>query len=221
MERYLNNENLKFSVILISASELKRVEIEDLHGIPVILIEKEQDSSNSNSNIYENVVDVLYSPIEKSRLYAVLAELVSNKKRSNTDLVKSKLRILIVDDNRQNTNLIKGLLEQLGYTNVSMMPNGFEIMDKLKTGVATIDYDLILMDFYLPKWTGDQLTVAIKKKVKGIYIVGMTASTNVDIKKKAFQAGMDAFLWKPLDAKELETLLEIVVKKKGYVTSRQ
>jgi hypothetical protein len=30
---------------------------------------------------------------------------------------------------------------------------------------------------------------------------------------------MDAFLWKPLDAKELTTLLEIVMKKKGYIST--
>ena len=51
----------------------------------------------------------------------------------------------------------------------------------------------------------------------GPMIVGMTASTNVETKRKAYAAGMDAFLLKPLDRKELGTLLRLIMQKRGLV----
>jgi PAS domain S-box-containing protein len=233
IQKYLENQSLKFSIILIDTTLLNKLrdnirlyEKIKKENLNIICVENGEDGelSDRKSSIGidqddDSVYATFQKPIEKSRLYASLVQLLIDQKKSISINIKSKLKILVIDDNRQNSALIKNLLEQIGYTNIQMMPNGFELVDKLKAVVPTnMDYDVILMDFYLPKWTGDVLTTMIKKKIKDPlkcpHIIGMTASTSADVKKKGFQAGMDAFLWKPLDRKELESLLEIIMRKK-------
>lgn len=233
IQKYLENQSLKFSIILIDTTLLNKLrdntrlyEKIKKENLKIICVENGEDGelSDRTSSIGidqddDSVYATFQKPIEKSRLYASLVQLLIDRKKSISVNIKSKLKILVIDDNRQNSALIKSLLEQIGYTNIQTMPNGFELVDKLKAVVPTnMDYDVILMDFYLPKWTGDVLTTMIKKKIKDPlkcpHIIGMTASTSTDVKKKGFQAGMDAFLWKPLDRKELEALLEIIMRKK-------
>jgi PAS domain S-box-containing protein len=225
IQKYLENQSLKFSTIILDISLLSRVrnntklyEKIKKENLKIICVEDGETIDHNCNQDDDSVYATFQKPIEKSRLYASLVQLLIDRKKSISINIKSKLKILVIDDNRQNSTLIKSLLEQMGYTNIETMPNGFELVDKLKTTNFENSYDVILMDFYLPKWTGDVLTAMIKKKIKDPlkcpHIIGMTASTSADVKKKGFQAGMDAFLWKPLDRKELESLLEIIMRKK-------
>jgi CheY-like chemotaxis protein len=225
IQKYLENQSLKFSTIILDISLLSRVrnntklyEKIKKENLKIICVEDGETIEHNCNQDDDSVYATFQKPIEKSRLYASLVQLLIDRKKTISINIKSKLKILVIDDNRQNSTLIKSLLEQMGYTNIETMPNGFELVDKLKTTNFENSYDVILMDFYLPKWTGDVLTAMIKKKIKDPlkcpHIIGMTASTSADVKKKGFQAGMDAFLWKPLDRKELESLLEIIMRKK-------
>lgn len=235
MRVYLKNQSLTFSIVLMNTTLIPEMTSEHkkyLEGIPVIGLDPPLDTSVSNSagsdsgesggsneNDFECAF-VFTKPVEESKLYSTFVKLLFDRNETNCIALKKKLRILVIDDNLQNMNVISGQLNQMGYTNVSKMSNGIELIKELKKS-DELNYDIILMDYYLPKFTGDTLTQIIHKKIKDEFkrpvIVGMTASTSVETKQKAFAAGVDAFLLKPLNRKELDTLLVLIMKKKGLI----
>ncbi len=72
--------------------------------------------------------------------------------------------------------------------------------------------DLILMDVQMPKMDGFEATMAIRKKEektgKHVPIIAMTAHAMPEDKRKCFEAGMDDYLTKPLNPKELFDTIE-------------
>ncbi|MFZ3273321.1 MAG: PAS domain S-box protein [Lutibacter sp.] len=118
-----------------------------------------------------------------------------------------ELSILLVEDNKTNQLLAKTRLERWK-CNVDIANNGIEGVKKVQKNM----YDLILMDIQMPIMDGYEATKIIKndisKKVAQIPIIAMTAyATNVDI-KRAKNAGMDDYIFKPFKPKELYTILE-------------
>jgi len=77
--------------------------------------------------------------------------------------------------------------------------------------------DLILMDVQMPKMDGLETTMAIRKKEaktgKHVPIIAMTAHVMLEDKKKCFDAGMDIYLSKPLNTKELFDTIENLTNK--------
>lgn len=223
MKMYLKNRTLNFSIVLLNTIVVPSLKVEHhklLEKIPIIGLNPPLTDSTEDETIAGFEFEFVFSkPVDQTRLYSACVKLLIDRKSEVGDDVKKKLRILIVDDNYQNTVLISGQLQQMGYTNIAKMANGYEIIKELKKSSPELNYDVILMDFYLPKFTGDLLTQAIKKKIKEPrpMIVGMTASTSVETKRKAFAAGVDAFLLKPLNRKELSTLLMLIMKNKGLI----
>ena len=118
-----------------------------------------------------------------------------------------ELSILLVEDNKTNQLLAKTRLERWK-CKVDIANNGIEGVKKVQKNM----YDLILMDIQMPIMDGYEATKIIKndisKKVAQIPIIAMTAyATNVDI-KRAKNAGMDDYIFKPFKPKELYTILE-------------
>jgi CheY-like chemotaxis protein len=118
-----------------------------------------------------------------------------------------ELSILLVEDNKTNQLLAKTRLERWK-CKVDIANNGIEGVKKVQKNM----YDLILMDIQMPIMDGYEATKIIKndisKKVAQIPIIAMTAyATNVDI-KRAKNAGMDDYIFKPFKPKELYNILE-------------
>ena len=97
---------------------------------------------------------------------------------SDSGLFDNQL-ILLVEDNRINQTVAKGVLEKLNLQ-CDIAQNGLEALDKLK-GVRGKDYQLVLMDVQMPEMDGYQATQAIRAGEAGeqfqqIPIVAMTAN---------------------------------------------
>jgi len=73
--------------------------------------------------------------------------------------------------------------------------------------VQTGDYDMVFMDLQMPEMDGYQAASAIRalhgEKYQKLPIIALTASAMLDIKDKAFTAGMNDYLSKPFNPKEL------------------
>ena len=71
------------------------------------------------------------------------------------------------------------------------------------------DYDIVLMDLQMPHMDGYEAAAAIRSlpgdKFKQIPIIALTASAMLDIKHKAFAAGMNDYVSKPFQPEELYT----------------
>ena len=81
-------------------------------------------------------------------------------------------------------------------------------------------YDLILMDIQMPNMDGYQATQCIRhlndKKKEEIPIIAMTANAFEEDKKRAFDAGMNEHIAKPIDIEKLRvTILSVLNKQKN------
>lgn len=108
----------------------------------------------------------------------------------------SKGRILIVDDNIDNQDLVRYLLEQADYEVMTAM-DGREGLQK------TLDLkpDLVLLDLSMPEMDGWDVARALRAEPKAanICIVALTAHILPGDRKKALDAGCDGYISKPLD----------------------
>jgi signal transduction histidine kinase/CheY-like chemotaxis protein len=112
------------------------------------------------------------------------------------------LRVLLADDNLVNQKLAVRLLEKRGH-NVFVAGNGLEALDAWKRE----SFDLALMDVQMPEMGGFEATALIRESEKTtgrhLPIIAMTAHAMKGDRERCLQAGMDAYVSKPLDSQKL------------------
>ncbi len=110
--------------------------------------------------------------------------------------------ILVVDDNAQNTRLVSFLLSSRGYA-VKSAGSADEALAALALEVPR----LILMDLQLPGMDGLTLTRQLKAdpRTRDTFIVAFTAYAMKGDEARAFEAGCDAYITKPIDTRTLPT----------------
>jgi two-component system, cell cycle response regulator DivK len=114
-------------------------------------------------------------------------------------------KILIVEDNELNLDMLTRRLERKGYTVVSAM-NGEQGLF-----MATAEHpDLILMDMSLPGMDGWEATQRIKADpvIKSIPVIALTAHAMVGDREKSLQAGCDDYDTKPVEFSRLLQKIE-------------
>lgn len=118
-------------------------------------------------------------------------------------------RILLVEDNRLNIEVEKGILEKKGFL-VEVAKNGKLAVDMVEASEENY-YDLILMDIRMPVMDGNEATQKIRnlsrKDTKFIPIFAVTANAFYEDMEQALEAGMDAYITKPVNIEELFGLL--------------
>jgi signal transduction histidine kinase/CheY-like chemotaxis protein/ABC-type phosphate/phosphonate transport system substrate-binding protein len=117
-------------------------------------------------------------------------------------------RLLVVEDNAVNRKVIEALLSRLGIT-VRSVENGQLAVEALAAGEAP---DLVLMDVQMPVMDGITATRAIRRhegeaQQVRVPIVALTAGAFEDDRRHCLEAGMDDFLVKPVNLKDLEAML--------------
>jgi CheY-like chemotaxis protein len=126
--------------------------------------------------------------------------------REAPSAVIGPLRILVAEDNVVNQKVACHLLEKLGHS-VVLASNGRQVLDILERQCP----DVILMDVQMPEMGGLEATAAIrlKEKERGghIPIIGLTAHALSGDREKCLQAGMDAYLAKPVHREDLTRVL--------------
>jgi len=115
-------------------------------------------------------------------------------------------RILVAEDVAVNRTLALHQLRKLGYE-ADAVANGLEALQNLKSR----PYTLVLMDGHMPEMDGFEATLRIRAlagAVRDIPIVAMTADALSGDHAKCLSAGMNDYISKPVDMKELERVLE-------------
>jgi len=121
--------------------------------------------------------------------------------------------ILVAEDNKTNQTLIKLILMDYGIRH-DIANDGVQAVEMFKKG----DYDLVLMDENMPELNGIGAMLQIKEYEKenalsSTPVVALTASVLDTDKEKFLNAGMDGFVGKPIDTKELENIFNIYLEK--------
>jgi len=119
-------------------------------------------------------------------------------------------KVLIVDDNAQNLELLAAYLEDVPNITTVAAYNGVEALQK----VADEKPDLILLDIMMPKMSGFELCRQLKSdpETRSIQIIMVTALNEVGDHERALDCGTDEFLTKPVNRIELITRVKSLLR---------
>lgn len=115
------------------------------------------------------------------------------------------VEILVVEDHPINQQLVRALLQRLGYT-PQIADNGQEALKTL----AENDYEIIFMDIQMPVMDGLETTRRIREQYisgEGPVIIAMTANALHEDQAECLAAGMDDYMAKPLRPGVLESMI--------------
>ena len=119
---------------------------------------------------------------------------------------KSSGRVLIAEDNAKTRLFLKNQLELMGFEVVAAVPNGEEAV-KL---VPELKPDLVIMDIKMPKMNGIEAAKEISSKGL-IPIILITGLSSDELAAQAIEAGVFAYLVKPVTKKHLEPAIKIAL----------
>jgi len=122
-------------------------------------------------------------------------------------------KVLIVDDNKENIDLIAYFLKPQNYQIFTAL-DGYEALEIVERD----EPDIILLDIMLPKMDGFQVCERIKKdrKTQFIPIIMITALKELKDKIRSLEVGADDFISKPFENVELLTRVKSLLRIKKY-----
>ncbi len=120
-------------------------------------------------------------------------------------------RALVVDDNLTNRLLATLLFQRMGFS-VDSLQDG----ESALRSATSLTYDVILLDIRLPGLDGYEVAARLRERGLRVPIVAATAHTQDEHGERVREAGMDAFLTKPLDENRLrEAVAKLVASSPG------
>ncbi|MDF2177473.1 chemotaxis response regulator CheY [Aliiglaciecola sp. CAU 1673] len=123
------------------------------------------------------------------------------------------MKILVVDDFSTMRRIIKNLLKDLGFTNVSEADDGSTALPMLQQG----DFDFVVTDWNMPGMQGIDLLRAIRAddNLKHLPVLMVTAEAKKEQIVAAAQAGVNGYVVKPFTAATLKEKLEKIFERLG------
>ena len=123
--------------------------------------------------------------------------------------------VLLAEDNDLNAEIAVTVLEETGIV-IERVEDGIQCVNRVAQ-MSPGTYDLILMDIQMPNMDGYQAAQCIRhlndKKKAEIPIIAMTANAFAEDRKKAFDAGMNGHIAKPIDMEKLGAVILSVLNK--------
>jgi CheY-like chemotaxis protein len=114
-----------------------------------------------------------------------------------------KINVLVVDDNQINRLLINKVLAKWGIK-ADFAENGLQAIEKIENNH---NYDVVLMDVYMPEMGGIEATQLIRAKNEPYFqqlpIIALTASMLISERNQITDAGMNDYILKPFEPKSL------------------
>jgi two-component system, chemotaxis family, chemotaxis protein CheY len=123
--------------------------------------------------------------------------------------VNKAMSILVVDDYKSMVRIIRGLLQELGFTNVDDTTDGPTALKLIQNG----NYGLILSDWNMQPMTGMDLLKAVRadQRTQQTPFVMVTAEAKVENVIAARQAGVNNYIIKPFTLAVLRQKLSTVL----------
>ena len=142
------------------------------------------------------------------------------QKASKTDAADMEIslrgkHILLAEDNELNAEIAIAILEETGLI-IDRVEDGIQCVNRIEQMPAGT-YDMILMDIQMPNMDGYKATKCIRrlddKKKAELPIIAMTANAFAEDRKRAFDAGMNGHIAKPIDIEKLGAVIFSVLNK--------
>ncbi|MBF0622195.1 MAG: response regulator [Magnetococcales bacterium] len=172
-------------------------------GLAIVknLVEAMNGTINVSSVVDQGTCFTVHLPIETTQL----PDSPTNNQHAKKALFSNHTRILLVEDNAINREVMKAALQETGAT-ILTAENGQQGVDLAMNALP----DLILMDLHMPVMDGLSATRLLREQhtTQAIPIIGISADAFVEQAQKARQAGMDEYLTKPISLNRLNALLQ-------------
>ena len=149
------------------------------------------------------------TPVHHDALFALLSGLSAAPALPSRPPAHFDLRVLLVEDNPVNQRLMQKVLTNLGCT-WTVAENGRRAVDELIRAEGA--YDVVLMDLHMPEMDGIAALAEIRAgraglRAKAVWVAALTADARDDQRERAFAAGANDYLTKPLKLHDLEAAL--------------
>jgi len=190
-----------------------------LATVPLVLLTSVSYRGSTGDAEQAGFSALLLKPIRQSQLYDCIATVMGMAATESepTRLItrqtlreaeaQVRARVLVAEDNVVNQRVAVRMLEKLG-CRVDVATNGLEAVE----ATGRITYHCIFMDCQMPEMDGYEATRAIRQREARtgarIPIIAMTANAMESDRERCLVAGMDDYLSKPVQPKELGTTLQ-------------
>ena len=148
----------------------------------------------------------LQTEISDRAVRAIEAPLLRDQPKSPAKAPSRRLKILTIDDNPDSRGLMGQILKRIGHE-TEFASCGREALELLKKA----DFDLVLMDVQMPEMNGYETTEKIRELPEPtcrVPVIALTANAMTGDSTRAFEAGMDDYLTKPVHLESLKVLLD-------------
>jgi PAS domain S-box-containing protein len=185
------------------------------HGhMPVVLLVSAQRGEPTDAGDSQVKHKVLSKPLEVSALFNAISESLVERDGNVSRLLQDTnltslpaqwlagVGVLLVDDSGVNLEIARRLLEKFG-AQVLTATNGEEALVALHDHAD--DIDAVLMDIQMPVMDGLEATRRLRQvaSLAALPVIALTAGALAQERERAFQAGMNDFLTKPLEPEAL------------------
>jgi CheY-like chemotaxis protein len=195
-----------------------RLEVHD-NSFDLVCFANQSERHEFNTEILKDNLRIAFIsyPLKLDDLDARLNSFIqADPENNNNDNEKQELvsqlplsmfkqkKILVVEDNKVNQQVLMIMLGYLGLV-ADLANNGVEAVDAIKSQ----DYDLVLMDWQMPRMDGLEATRKIRllKDNSQPIIIAVTANAMSGDIEKCLQSGMNDYLSKPIEKDKLEMML--------------
>jgi diguanylate cyclase (GGDEF)-like protein/PAS domain S-box-containing protein len=185
--------------------------------LSIVLLSSDSMMLKTEKNYIYGIDYFLNKPIVQKQLLNCLLELLHIEQSQQNTMPPSTVKkhviltanILIAEDNPINQEVCLGMLRAIG-CQVQVAHNGHEAVQAF----VQDHYDLILMDCHMPDMNGFQSTAAIRQleqqsgTTNPIPIIALTADVQKGIVEQCLSTGMNDYLSKPFNQRQLQEILE-------------
>lgn len=126
------------------------------------------------------------------------------------------LKILVAEDDEKLNKIISTTFKDNGF-NIVSADNGKNALEKFENE----KFDMILTDIMMPIMDGFELTKNVRIFDKNIPILFMTAKDDLSSKEKGFEIGIDDYIVKPFDVRELILRVNAILRRAKIANAKQ
>lgn len=190
-----------------------------LHDIKLIIISSYNQAGDKARFRQLDVEQYLSKPISQKELLTSVCHILGHTVEVHPDdkmkpptidepITPLQGVVLLVEDNEVNQLLACHILEKAGYS-VVVAENGRVALEKLEA----MQVDLVLMDIHMPEMDGFEATAHIRARNNKVPIIAVTANALKGDKEKCLLSGMNAYVSKPFNRRELLETIESLMSR--------
>jgi two-component system sensor histidine kinase RpfC len=166
-----------------------------LESVALILVNSSDTMININA-VNKYYISTILEPEDKRSLFNAIHAHYSRQAGSKA------LNILVAEDNSVNQQVIQGILRHAGH-NVRLVARGDEVLDILETDANSVD--MLILDMNMPEMNGLEVvkTIRFMDTRRDLPVIMLTADATPEARQASTDAGTNAFLTKPVNARAL------------------